>query len=38
MPNKGRPFYEFTVLITKQTLPSAGLFEKTVALIKEKPV
>lgn len=28
--------YSFTVLITKETLPSGGLFEKTFTLKKEK--
>lgn len=36
MPNKSSPFHKFTVVITKQTLPSAGLFEKTVSLKKKK--
>lgn len=36
MPNKSGPFREFTAVITKQTLPSAGLFEKPVALKKKK--
>lgn len=36
MPNKSSPFHEFTAVITKQTLPSAGLFEKPVPFKKKK--
>lgn len=36
MSYKSTRFYKFTVLITKETLPSGGLFEKTFPLKKEK--
>lgn len=36
MPNKSSHFYEFTALITKETLPSGGLFEKTFTIKKGK--